>query len=80
METSGEDLMRVIDFDGVVQFRDKENRLLLAVRHFMPLDGPDVWEVVAPSSRVLEVHKDKQSAMGAAEAILVTMKLKGVIE
>lgn len=80
METSREDLMRAIDFDGVVQFRDKENRLLLAVRHFMPLDGPDVWEVVAPSSRVLEVYKDKQSAVEAAMAILAIRKLKGEIE
>ena len=80
METSGEYLMRTIDFDGVVQFRDEENRLLLEVRHFMPLDGPDVWEVVAPSSRVLEVHKDKQSAVDAAMAILAILKLKGEIE
>lgn len=80
METSGEDLMRAIDFDGVVQFRDEENRLLLVVRHFMPLDSPDVWEVVAPSSRVLEMHKDKQSAVDAAMAILAIRKLKGEIE
>lgn len=80
METSGEYLMRTIDFDGVVQFRDEENRLLLGVRHFMPLDGPDVWEVVASSSRVLEVHKDKQSAVDAAMAILAILKLKGEIE
>lgn len=80
METSGEAQMRTIDFGTLVQFRDKENWLLLAVRYFFPFDGPGVWEVMAPSGAVLETHKDKQSAVDAAMAYLATEKLKGEIE
>lgn len=53
---------------------------MLVVRCFFPFDGPDVWEVMAPSGRVLEVHKDKQSAVDAAMAYLAMKKLKGEIE
>ena len=80
METSGEAQMRIIDFGTLVQFRDKENWPLLVVRCFFPFDGPDVWEVMAPSGRVREVHKDKQSAVDAAMAYLAMKKLKGEIE
>ncbi len=80
METSGEAQMRIIDFGTLVQFRVKENWLSLVVRYFLPFDGPGVWEVAAPSGRVLEVHKDKQSAVDAAMAILAILKLKGEIE
>ena len=72
--------MKTIDFGTLVQFRDKENRLLLVVRYFFPFDGPGVWEVLAPSGRVLEVHKGKQSAVDAAMAYLAMKKLKGEIE
>lgn len=57
-----------------------EIKLVKFEKDVWDFDGPDVWEVVAPSSRVLEVHKDKQSAVDAAMAILAILKLKGEIE